>query len=68
MAVALAGGGCRLDGNAALAFLVHEVGGGFTIVNLAGFVDFTGQFQNTFRGRCFAGIHVSEDAYVSIFA
>jgi hypothetical protein len=37
-------------------------------VHFSGLVDFAGQFQNTFRGRCFTGIHVSEDAYVSVFA
>ena len=66
VAVPLAGGGGGLDGNTALAFLVHEVGGGFTLVNLSGFVDLPGQLQNAFRGRCLAGINVGENANVSV--
>jgi hypothetical protein len=67
VAVPLAGGGGRLDGDAALAFLVHEVGGGLTFVNLTGFVDFTGQLQDAFRGCGFASINVGENPYIAVF-
>jgi hypothetical protein len=55
-----------LDGDAALSFLHHEVSGGFTFVYFADLVDAAGQFENALSGGGFAGIHVGEDAYVSV--
>ena len=63
----VAAGGGRLDGNTALALLIHEIGGRFTIMNLTGLVDPAGQFQDSLRGRGFTRIDVGEDANVAIF-
>jgi hypothetical protein len=67
VAIPLTGDRRRLNSNTALGFLFHEIGSGFTIVNLTGLMDLAGQLQNTFRGRGFTGIHVRENTYVSIF-
>jgi hypothetical protein len=66
MPVPLTAGSSRLNGDAALLFLFHEVGGGFTVMYFTGFVNFAGQLQDTFRGRCLARIHVREDTDVSV--
>ena len=64
--VPLTGGGGRLDGDTAFAFLVHEIGGGFTLMNLTGFVNFAGQLQDAFRGCGFASINVGENPYIAV--
>jgi hypothetical protein len=62
------GGGRRLNRDAALALLLHEVGRGLTIVDLAHLVDLAGQAEDAFGGRGLARIHVGEDADVPVFA
>ncbi len=56
----------RLNGNTALSFLFHKIGGGFAIMNFTGFVNFAGQLQDTFGGGGFTGVNVSEDANISV--
>ena len=56
-----------LNGDTALGFLIHEVHGGFAVVNLTDLVDFSGKFENTLGGGCFAGVNVGEDADGAIF-
>jgi hypothetical protein len=63
-----AGGGSRLNGDAALGLLFHEVHGGCAVVNLTDFVDLAGELENTFGGSSFARINVGEDADVTIFS
>ena len=58
---------CRLNGNTALGFLLHEVGSRFAIVGLARFVNFTGQLEDTLGGRGFTRVNVSEDTNISVF-
>lgn len=58
---------CRLDGNSALGFLIHEVGGGLTVVGFTGFVDTARQFEDTLGGGGFTRINVREDTNVSVF-
>ena len=61
-------GGCGgLDGDAAFGFLLHEVHGGGAVVDLADFVNFAGEFENTLGGGGFAGVNVGENADVAIF-
>jgi hypothetical protein len=44
--------GCRgLDSNAALLFLIHEVGG---------------ELQNSLGGRCFTGVNMGENADIAV--
>jgi len=56
-----------LNRDAALLLLLHEIGGGRTIVHLADFVDLAGELEDTLGGRRLAGVHVREDADVSVF-
>ena len=60
-------GGGGLNGDAAFSFLIHEVHGGFAVVNLTDLVDFSGKFENTLGGGCLAGVNVGENADVAIF-
>jgi hypothetical protein len=62
------GRGCRLDRDAALLLLHHEVSGRVPIVDLTDFVDLARELEDALRGGRFAGVHVSEDANVSVFA
>jgi hypothetical protein len=55
-----------LDGDAALLFLVHEVGSGRAVVNFAQFMNFSGKFKNTLGSGGFTGIHVGENTNVSV--
>jgi hypothetical protein len=66
--IPLAAGRCRLDRDAALLFLFHEVRGGFAVVDLTGTVDLPGQLQDAFRRGRLARIDVGKDAYVSVRA
>lgn len=56
-----------LNGNTALGFLIHEVHGGFAVVNFADFMDFSGEFKNALGGGGFAGVNVGENADVAVF-
>ena len=47
MAIPEASGGSGLNGNAALCLLLHEVGGGFSVMDLTRFVNFTGELENS---------------------
>ena len=66
MAFPEAADGCGLNGNTALGFLIHEVGGGFALVNLTQLVNFAGEFEDTFCSGGFAGINVGEDTNISV--
>ena len=66
MIVPETGGRSRLNGDSALFFLIHEIRGGFAVMNLTCFVDFTGQFENTLRSCGLAGIYVGENTYISV--
>ena len=68
VALPLAAGGGGLDRDAALALLLHEVGGGFTVVHFADLVDLAGQAEDAFGTGRLAGVDVGEDADVSILA
>jgi hypothetical protein len=60
-------GGCRrLNGDATLLFLLHEVGGCRAIMYLTGLMDLTGKLEDTFGGCGFTRIHVGENADVSV--
>ena len=66
MLVPLATGRSRLNRNAALLFLFHEVRRGFTVVHLTGAVNLTRQLQDAL-GRCgLAGVNMGEYADVPI--
>jgi hypothetical protein len=67
VAVPFTGSRSRLNGNAALGFLFHEVSRGLTIVHFTGLVNLASQLENSFRGRGFTGIHVRENTYVPVF-
>jgi hypothetical protein len=59
--------GCRgLDSNAALLFLIHEVGGGCTVVHFTNFVNLAGELQNSLGGRCFTGVNMGENADIAV--
>ena len=60
-----AGGGRRLDGDAALLLLSHEVHRRGAIVGLADLVVLAGVVQDTLGGGGLAGIDVSHDADVT---
>jgi hypothetical protein len=62
------GGRSRLDRDAALGLLLHEVGGCFTVVDFAGLVDLAGELQDALGRGGLAGIHVGEDADISVQA
>jgi hypothetical protein len=47
--------------------LLHEVGGGGTIMDLTHFVDFAGELENAFGGRGLTRINVCENADVAVF-
>ena len=66
MPVPFTAGGRRLNGDAAFLFLFHEVGGCFTVMYFAGFVDLAGEFQDTLCGRRFSRINVREDTDISV--
>jgi len=52
-------GGCRGgNGNASLLFLNHPVHDGFTVMNLAKFVMFSGKKENPFGYRGLSGIYM----------
>ena len=58
----------RLNGDASLGFLLHEVSSGLTIVNLTSFVNLTCELKDTLGRGGFSSIHVREDADVPVFA
>jgi hypothetical protein len=58
--------GCRLNRDATLSFLHHEVSGGLTFVNFTDLMDFAGQLEDTFGSSGFAGIDVGEDTDVPV--
>ena len=66
VAVPLAGGRCGLDGDTTLTLLVHEVSRGLAFVNLAGFVDFSGELEDTLGSGCLTGINVREDTDITV--
>ena len=57
------GGG---NGNTALLFLLHPVGGGRAIVRLTELMDHAGVEQDTFRKRGFATVNVSGNTEVTV--
>src|SRR4029450_13429884 len=63
-----ASGGSRLNGDAALSFLLHAVHGGGTVVHFADLVDLAGELEDTLGGRRLTGVHVGENADVAVFA
>ena len=56
------GGG---DGDAAFAFLLHPVGHGVAVIDVADLMDEAGVKENTLGGRGLAGINVRGDADVA---
>ena len=61
-------GGSRLNGDTALSFLIHEVHRGCAVVDLADFVNLTGEFENAFGGGRFARVNVGENSDITVFA
>jgi hypothetical protein len=55
-----------LNGNTALGFLFHEVGGGLTLVYFTQLVDTAGEFEDTFSCSGFTGINVGEDTNIAV--
>jgi hypothetical protein len=56
-----------LNRDATLLFLLHEIGGGRAVVHLPDLVDLAGELEDALGGRRLAGVHVGEDADVSVF-
>jgi hypothetical protein len=61
-----AGGRRRLDRDAALLLLDHEVRGRSAVVNLTDLVDLAGQLEDALGGGGLARVHVSENPDVSL--
>ncbi len=61
----VAGGGGGGNGDAAFAFLLHPIGDGVAVVNVAHFVDKTGVKENALGGGGLAGVNVRRDADVA---
>ena len=66
MLVPEAGGRCRLDGDAALTFLIHEIGGGGAIMDFTDLMDLAGQLEDALGGRGLARVDVGENADVPV--
>ena len=66
MVIPKARGSCRLNSNAALLLLLHEIGGCRTIMDFTGLVDFTGQLEDALGGGGLTGINVRKDANISV--
>ena len=60
------GSSSRLNSNAALLFLFHKVSGCCAIVYLTGFVDLTGQLENTLGSGSLARVNVGENTNISV--
>ena len=60
------GGRRRLNRDAAFLLLLHEVGSSSAVMNLTGFVDFSGQFKNSLGSGGFTGIYVGENTDVAV--
>ena len=58
----------RLNGNSTLSFLLHEIGGGLTIVDLTRFVNLSGELEDSLGGGGFSSINVGEDADITVFS
>jgi hypothetical protein len=56
-----------LNRNTALSFLFHEVHSGCAVVDLADFMNLTGEFENAFGGGRFARVNVGENSDVTVF-
>jgi hypothetical protein len=59
-------GRSRLNGDAALLFLVHKVSGRCAIVDFTDLVDLASNVQDSFCGRCFTRINMGEYSNISI--
>jgi hypothetical protein len=59
---------CGLDRNAALLFLLHEVGRRFTVMYFTRAVNLARQFQDAFRRRGLTRIDVRENTNVAVRA
>ena len=66
MIVPLTTRGRRLDRDTTLLLLLHEICGGFAVVNFTGFMNLTGQFQNSFCGGGLARVNVGEDTDIAV--
>ena len=66
MAIPLAAGCRRLNGDAALLLLLHKIGGRGAVVHLADLMNFACQFQNSLGGGGLAGVNVGKNADVSV--
>ena len=66
MTVPLTAGRGRLNRNAAFLFLFHEVGCGFTIVNLTCLMDLAGKLQDSLGCGRLARVNVGENANISV--
>jgi hypothetical protein len=64
--IPLTAGRSRLDCNSPLLFLIHEVGGGRTVVNFTDFVNLAGELQDTLGGGSFTGVNMSKNADIPI--
>ena len=68
MLVPLATGRSRLNRNAALLFLLHEVRGGFPVMDFTGLMDLAREFQNALGCCRLARVNVGKNADVSVSA
>jgi hypothetical protein len=66
MVIPLTAGRRGLDCNPPLLFLVHEIGGGRTVVNFTDFVNLAGKLQNTLGDGCFTGVNMCKNANIPI--
>ena len=67
VAIPFAGNGGRLNGDAALAFLHHEVRGGVSVMHVAVLVDLSGVEKDSFGRRRLARIDVGDNADIAYF-
>jgi hypothetical protein len=57
-----------LNGNASLLLLIHEVSCCCTVVNFAGFMNFSGELKYPLSGSGLASINVGEDPDISVLS
>src|SRR5690606_6031515 len=67
VSVPKAGRGRRLNGDAALLLLLHEVRRGRAVVHLTNLVNLASELENAFGGRGLPCVDVSEDANIAVF-
>ena len=60
------GGRSGLNRDAPLLFLLHEVGSGSTVMYFAGFMDLTGELENSLCCGGLTRINVGENSDISV--